>query len=153
MRDRDDRKDSRQDSRNDGPKLDEAYDAGTVSAVIRPAAIVPEDAARAILLELSMHSIHSDGLWLAEPSRWNRYDRPNDPSADQPPRLIGTIQVAYGTPTKYEITIYRVSITRTGVELGWTVSSLTDEALAFGDLTLAQCPRATLAAPPEPYWY
>ena len=43
--------------------------------------------------------------------------------------LIGSVQVAYGTPTRYELTIYRVTITRRGQELGWTVESLTDEAL------------------------
>ena len=83
-----------------------------LTEVIRPAAIVPEEAARAILVELSLNSVHAGGLWLAEPSRWNRYDRPwrrADPTpATAPPQLLGTIQIAYGTPTKYEITIYRV---------------------------------------------
>ncbi len=60
-------------------------------------------------------------------------------------------QVAYGTPTKYEITIYQVTITQAGQDAGYMVASLCDEALGFGDLTLAQCPRATLAAPPKPF--
>ena len=67
--------------------------------------------------------------------------------------MIGTIQVAYGTPTKYEITLYRVTVSRFGTEEGWTVDSLCDEALGFGGLTLAECPRATLAAPPRPFRY
>ena len=55
---------------------DEAYDEGVITGVIRPAAVVPEEAARAILVELSFNSVRADGLWLAEPSRWYRYDRP-----------------------------------------------------------------------------
>ena len=133
-------------------EVDAAYDDELISQVIRPAAIVPEEAASAILIELSLRNVASGGLWLGEPSRWKRYDRPwaslNDPAGSE---LIGSIQVAYGTPTKYEITIYRVTITRFGHGEGRTVDSLTDEALGFGDLTLAQCPRAQLAATPKPF--
>jgi hypothetical protein len=135
-----------------GDTGDVAYDENVLSEVIRPAAIVPEDAARAILVELSLNSVHSGGVWRAEPSRWNRYDRPwaatDDPGASC---LLGSIQVAYGTPTKYEITIYRVSITRRGTELGFTVQRLTDEALGHGDLSLDQCPRASIQPPPKPF--
>lgn len=64
---------------------------------------------------------------------------------------MGSIQVAYGTPTKYELTIYRVIITRRGHELGWSVESLTDEALGLGGLSLRECPRAELKTPPKPF--
>ena len=132
--------------------LDEAYDEGMITEVIRPAAVVPEEAARAILVELSVNSVHADGLWLAEPSRWYRYDRPwPSENPDDATGLVGALQIAYGTPTKYEITIYRVTITRLGASLGWTVSSLCDEALGFGDLSLEECPRAALVAPPKPF--
>jgi len=131
----------------------EITEDGSLTEVIRPAAVVPEEAARAILVELSLRSVHAGGLWLAKPSSWHRYDRPfpADDVPGQEPRLIGTIQIAYGTPTKYEITVFRVSVTRFGSEQGWTVQSLSDEALGFGDLTLADCPRAALNAPPKPF--
>ena len=77
------------------------------------------------------------------------YDRPLD--SDEPANLIGSLQVAYGTPTRYEITIYRVTVTGFGTERGWTVASLCDEALQFGGLTLEACPRAELGAPPKPF--
>jgi hypothetical protein len=120
--------------------------------VIRPAAIVPEAAARAILTGMAHSSVYMDGFWLAEPSRWTRYDRPwvrpGDPGETQ---RLGTIQVAYGTPTKYEITIFQVAVTQIGADTGVSVQTLCDEALAFGELTLAECPRATLSAPPKPF--
>jgi hypothetical protein len=122
----------------------EAYDEGVVSEVIRPAAIIPEESARAVLVELALRDVQNGGVWQSEPSLWSRYDRPwegyGSPGGAE---LIGTIQVAYGTPTRYEITI--------GTAQGWAVESLCNEALGFGNLDLASCPRATLNAPPKPF--
>lgn len=130
----------------------EPHDRGEVSEVIRPAAIVPEHAARAVLVELAVRDVLAGGLWQSTPSLWSRYDRPWQ-AADAPggSALVGTIQVAYGTPTRYEITIYRVTVTRHGAQQGWTVESLCNEALGLGGLDLASCPRASLAAPPKPF--
>src|SRR4051794_18376156 len=124
-------------------------DEGAVTEVIRPAAVIPEESARTVLMELALRDQRAGGLWTAEPSVWRRYDRPAGPgdTAD----LIGSIQVAYGTPTRYEITLYRATVTRFGTAAGWTVESLCDEALGFGGLSLAQCPRAELTPPPSPF--
>ena len=35
----------------------EAYDEGVVSEVIRPAAVVPEESARAVLVELALRDV------------------------------------------------------------------------------------------------
>lgn len=127
---------------------------GAVTQVIRPAAIIPEAAARLILVELALRDVSNGGLWLSDPSRWARYDSPwtglGDPGGSG---LVGTIQVAYGTPTRYEITIYRATVTARGQSAGWSVGSLCDEALALGGLDLANCPRASLTAPPKPFRY
>jgi hypothetical protein len=133
--------------------VSEAFGDGVVTEVLRPSAIVPEDAARNILIEMAMRDVRLDGEWWADPATWRRYDKAWDgPERTQgTAQLLGSIQVAYGTPTKYEITIYRVSITRRGTELGLTVQGLTDEALGHGDLTLSQCPRAQIQAPPRPF--
>ncbi len=134
--------------------LAEAYDEGFVSEVIRPAAIVPEHSARAVLVELALRDVQNGGPWRSEPTLWSRYDRPwAGPGSPGDAQLIGTIQVAYGTPTRYEITIYRVSITRQATEDGWTVENLCDEALGFGGLDLARCPRAALLAVPRPFQF
>jgi hypothetical protein len=140
-------------SDDEADSTDAAY-GGDVTEVIRPAAIVPEEAARAILVELSLNGVQAGGVWLSRPSRWERFDRPwpgeQSPGESQ---AVGSIQVAYGTPTKYELTIYRVTITQRGSELGWSVTSLCDEALGYGDLSLAACPRAQLTPPPRPFRY
>jgi hypothetical protein len=61
------------------------------------------------------------------------------------------MQVAYGIPTRYEITIFRATISELGDSHGWTVETLCDEALSYGGLTLATCPRAALTTPPRPF--
>jgi hypothetical protein len=133
--------------------VSEAYDEGAISEVIRPAAILPESNARGVLVELAFRDVHNGGHWDAQPTLWRRYDRPWDGPGGGvgTAELIGSIQVAYGTPTRYEITIYRVTVTRLGRTHGWSVESLCDEALGFGGLDLASCPRATLSPPPRPF--
>ena len=131
----------------------QAYDEGTVTEVIRPAAIMPESAARAVLADLALHDVRAGGCWLSSPTSWRRYDHPWD-GADGgagSAQLVGGIQVAYGTPTRYEITIFRATVTAAGTADKWTVTSLCNEALGFGGLTLATCPRADLRPPPRPF--
>jgi hypothetical protein len=131
----------------------EAVDEGVVTAVIRPAAILPENATREVLMQLALNDVRVGGLWQADPSVWRRYDQPWDGLDGGPgsAALLGTMQVAYGIPTRYEITIFRATISEIGHRSGWTVESLCDEALGYGGLTLATCPRASLAAPPRPF--
>jgi hypothetical protein len=131
----------------DHPEIEEM-----ITQVIRPAAIIPEAAARAILTGMAVTSVYTDGLWLAEPSRWIRYDRPWTLPLDQGrTNRLGIIRVAYGMPTKYEITIFQVAITQAGIAAGISPQDLADEALQFGGLTLAGCPRAAVSTPPKPF--
>jgi len=130
----------------------QAYDEFVITEVIRPAAVLPESAAREVLVELAFRDVNAGGLWHARPSDWHRYDRPwPGPEDLGGAQLLGSMQVAYGTPTRYEITIYRATITAAGTQQGWTVESLCNEALGLGGLTLASCPRADLAPPPRPF--
>ncbi|MBV9290860.1 MAG: hypothetical protein JO222_00290 [Frankiales bacterium] len=131
----------------------EAPDEGVVTEVIRPAAVIPEEVARVILMELALRDVRVGGLWEAEPSVWRRFDRPWDGvnGTAGSAELLGTIQVAYGVPTRYEITLFRATVTRLGSDGGWGVNDLCNEALGFGGLTLATCPRAELKPPPRPF--
>jgi hypothetical protein len=130
----------------------EVYDEGVVSEVIRPAAIIPEESARTVLVELAIRDVQNNGHWQSEPTLWSRYDRPWEGYGSRgSSELVGTIQVAYGTPTRYDITIYRATVTKFGTTSGWTVERLCNEALGYGGLDLASCPRASLSEPPKPY--
>lgn len=125
-----------------------------ITEIIQPAAIIPEDCARSILVEMALRDTTNGGLWSADPARWARYDMPwRSPEDPGDARLIGSVQIAYGTPTTYEISIYCATITAYASHLGWTVVSLCDAALGLGGLTLAACPRAPLSQPPTPLRY
>jgi hypothetical protein len=132
--------------------VDGAVEEGVVSEVIRPAAVIPEEAARTVLMQLSIDDARVGGLWEAEPSAWRRFDKPWDGGgAPGSAELIGSIHIAYGVPTRYEITIFRATVTAFGTTNDWTVERLCDEALRHGGLSLATCPRADLKPPPRPF--
>lgn len=132
--------------------LAEVYEEVASTEVIRPSAVLPEAAAREVLVELAMQDVRGGGLWDASPVLWRRYDRPWLTSEVRGEALlIGSMQVAYGVPTRYAITIYRATITTFGERAGWTVTALCDEALGHGGYTLADCPRAELSPPPAPF--
>ena len=124
--------------------------ATETSRVIRPAAVLHEEHARQVLTELEAQDVATGGVWNASIGLWQRYDGPWDgPGGTMgASRLVGTIATVYGSPTKYEITIYRATITAYGAEAGWTVERLCNEALAAAGLTLENCPRADLLAAP-----
>jgi hypothetical protein len=120
------------------------------SRVIRPAAVLPAEAATRIVVALEERDVSNGGVWNATPTLWQRYDRPWDGAGltRGSAVLVGSIAVAYETPVRDHITLYRANVTAAGHEAGWTVDALCDEALAYGGLTLAGCPRATLQEPP-----
>jgi hypothetical protein len=125
---------------------------GETTTVIRPSAILGEAAARVVVAELESRDVSRGGVWSASSGLWQRYDEPwNGIGGTRgSAQLVGTIAAVYGTPNKYDITIYRVTTTEHGRAAGWTVEGLCDDALQYADLTLATCPRAALAAPPTP---
>jgi hypothetical protein len=116
--------------------------------VIRPAAVLPEQAAMRILDALRMQDVGRGGMWNASSALWQRYDKPWDELSGLrgDAQLIGTICVAYDTPTRFTITVYRVTVTAAGIAAGWSVTRLCDDAFGYGGLTLANCPRAELRA-------
>lgn len=114
--------------------------------------MLPEASARAVLAALERLDVSRGGQWNASPGIWQRYDRPWDGAAGSTgsAKLVGTIAAVYGTPSRYEITIYRATVTEHGLASGWSVEALCDDALAHAGLTLARCPRAALVSPPLP---
>ena len=120
--------------------------------VIRPAAVLREQEASRVVAALEQEDVARGGVWNAAPGLWQRYDHPWDGDGGMvgSARLMGTIGVVYGSPSRYEITIYRVTVSEEGVSQGGSVESLCDDALRHGGLTLDECPRAELTAPPMP---
>ncbi|HEX3825274.1 MAG TPA: hypothetical protein VHV79_12485 [Mycobacteriales bacterium] len=119
--------------------------------VIRPAAVLREAEGRQVVTALSALDVGSGGVWNVNPGLWQRYDKSWDGIGGMAgtSKLVGTIGAAYGAPTRYEITVYRVTVTEHGATLGWTVDSLCNEALGYAGLTLENCARAELEDPPQ----
>ena len=119
--------------------------------VIRPAAVLEARAATQVLSALRSEDVATGGIWNASASVWQRYDRAwNGVGGTRgEARLVGTVAVMYDAPARHEVTIYRVTITQHGLETGWTVESLCDDALTSTGLTLASCPRAELTTAPR----
>jgi hypothetical protein len=115
--------------------------------VIRPAAVLPERAAREILAWLATHDVSQGGCWSSGVGTIQRYSGPFDGASGMRGSavLLGSLHITWET---YEATIYRVSITEAGAARGLTVDRLCDEVLRVADLTLASCPRAQLLAAP-----
>ena len=122
------------------------------TTVIRPSAVLADRLAKQIVIELERRDVSVGGVWSASVGLWQRYDKPWAEGHKGDSQLMGTIGTMYGTPSKYDITIYRVTVTEAGAKAGWTVESLCDDALKFVDLTLASCPRTSLStAKPDPF--
>lgn len=123
---------------------------GTVETIIRPAAVLPTAAARAILTALADADVSRGGVWNASTTLWQRYDHAWDGVGGMRGAavVVGTIAVMYDHPRPHEITIYKVSVADAGVAQGWTTEKLCDDALRHAGLTLASCPRADLLSPP-----
>lgn len=115
--------------------------------VIRPSAVLAASLAAQILLELEHRDVSRGGVWSASAGLWQRYDHAWDgPGGTHgTATLLGSIGAVYGTPSKYDITIYRVTVTDQGARQGWNVERLCDDALQHVGLTLATCPRTEVA--------
>lgn len=126
--------------------------ATQTSRVIRPAAILHDEVARELLAALAEQDVAAGGVWNVSIGLWQRYDQPwNGPGGTMgDAKLVGTVATVYAAPTKFELTIYRVTVTEHGAQLGWTVESLCDDALGPVGLTLETCPRAELPNAPAP---
>jgi hypothetical protein len=122
-----------------------------VGVVLRPAAVLPRIQAEKVVEALSDLDVAKGGVWIVNPGVWQRYDKPWDGTGGMAgsSKLVGTIGTAYGSPTKYDITLYRVTLTAHGMENGWTIERLCDDALGYAGLSLANCPRADLNQPPD----
>jgi hypothetical protein len=121
--------------------------------VIRPAAILSEAAARQILHGLALDDVRSGGHWWARVGTWRRYHEPWPPGSQHPGDAlpIGALSCVYDSPSRYCVTVFRVSMTSYGLSLGWTTASLCDDAFRHAALTLADCPRASMPLPPRPF--
>ena len=117
--------------------------------VIRPAAVVPQRAARLIMSWLAARDVTCGGCWAHDVTYIKRFSGPFDGLAGMRGSsvLLGSLHITWD---KYSVTIFRVNLTDEGVAHGLTVDGLCDEVLGIAGLSLATCPRADLVSAPKP---
>lgn len=132
--------------------IPDVYGQLGISEQIEPAAVLTEEPGHVVTMALSALDVRHRGVWDVSTGSWTRYDQgwlsAGDPGEA---RAVGAVHVTYGIPSRYDMTIYRVSLTPHGVELGWTVQALVDEVLRPAGLTMETVPRAALKAAPKPF--
>jgi hypothetical protein len=118
--------------------------------VLRPAALLTARDAARVLAGLQGQDVSTGGVWNATTTLWQRYSQPWNGAhgARGDAQLVGSIGVMYDAPARHQITLYRVTLTEIGSLLGWSASTLCNDALAFVGRTLDQCPRGELATIP-----
>ena len=122
---------------------------GAHERVIRPAAVLPERAAREMMRWLELHDVTCGGCWAHDVAYVKRFTGPFDgPSGMRGSAvLLGSVHMTWD---RYEATIYRANVTDEGAARGLTVEGLCDELLGHVGLSLATCPRADLVDAPVP---
>lgn len=117
--------------------------------VIRPAAVVPERAAKQIMEWLEDNDVTRGGRWLHDINCVQLFSGPFDgPSGMRGTAvLFGSIHMVW---ERWNATIYRANISEAGAGDGLTVERLCDHVLGVVGLSLATCPRADLVDAPVP---
>ena len=122
------------------------------SAAIRPAAVLPREAAAVARRTLEERDVSRGGVWNATGGVWQRYDRPWTGAAGSRggAELIGSIGVIHDRPGPGEIALYKVTLTAVGRQLHFTEEALANEVLGYAGLSLATCVRAEIDDTAEP---
>ena len=96
--------------------------------------------AHEVMTALRAQDVRRGGCWLFAANVWQRFDRPwSGPDSPDGAQLLGSLYVTHGSPTAYEVTINRGTVTPTGEALGWTPESICGEALATAGFSLRDC--------------
>jgi hypothetical protein len=115
--------------------------------------VLADATVREVLADLSAQDVKRGGVWLVEAGHWHRYDRPwnGDDGGPGTAQRLGGVHVAYGTPTRYEVTVYRATITEAGARCGWTVPDLLAQVLRSVALTADNHRQLEQKSAPKPF--
>ena len=121
----------------------------SVATQVRPAIVLPDREARALLTAAEREDVSRGGCFSAGPAGVQVWSGPwngllgRHGSAEH----LGSVDWSYDTPTRHYITVYRVMVTTAGHAAGQTPQSLLDRVLALAGV---QAPRDALALPVPP---
>ena len=135
----------------DGLRLKtEAVAVPALTSQVRPALVLPELQARALLDAASREDVSSGGCYSAGPAGIQLWSGPfNGPDGRKGTALhLGSVDWTYDTPAKHWAMIYRAMVTQDGVTRGETTTTVLARVLALTGLSV-EGDRVTLPAPPS----
>jgi hypothetical protein len=134
----------------DGLRLKtEAVAVPALTSHVRPALVLPELQARALLDASNHEDVSSGGCFSAGPAGIQRWSGPfNGPDGQKGTAVhLGSVDWTYDTPAKHWALIYRAMVTQEGIEHGETTLSILISVLGLTGLSI-EGDRVQLATPP-----
>lgn len=127
----------------------EAVAVPALTSQVRPALVLPEVQARALLDAAARADVSRGGCFAASPAGVQVWSGPFDGVGGSRGNSVhlGSIDWTYDTPAKHWALIYRAMVTQAGVERGETTTSVLTRVLALTGLSI-DGDRITLPTPP-----
>jgi hypothetical protein len=128
---------------------EEAVAVPALTSHVRPALVLPEQQARALLDAARREDVGSGGCFAAGPAGIQLWSGPFDGTggAKGAAAHLGSVDWTYDTPAKHWALIYRAMVTHEGVRRGETTTTILARVLALTGLSI-DGDRVTLPAPP-----
>src|SRR3954449_4207422 len=120
-----------------------------LTSQVRPALVLPERQARALLDAAAREDVGAGGCFAAGPAGIQAWSGPFDgPGGGKGSAVhLGSIDWTYDTPAKHWAMIYRAMVTHEGVALGETTTTVLARVLALTGLSI-EGDRVQLPSPP-----
>jgi hypothetical protein len=120
-----------------------------LTSQVRPALVLPELQARALLDAASREDVSNGGCFCAGPAGIQLWSGPfNGPNGGKGTAIhLGSIDWTYDTPAKHWALIYRAMVTQDGIEHGETTLSVLTRVLGLTGLSI-EGDRVQLPTPP-----
>jgi len=103
---------------------------------VRPALVLPEREGRALLTAAQREDVSNGGCFSAGPAGIQVWSGPWTGAGGSrgDAQHLGSVDWSYDTPVRHYITIYRVLVTASGVEVGESTQSLLERVLGLAGL-------------------
>jgi hypothetical protein len=121
-----------------------------LTSQVRPALVLPERAARALLEAAGQEDVSRGGSFAAGPAGIQVWSGPFDGAGGTRGSAVhlGSVDWTYDTPAKHWAMIYRAMVTHDGVARGETTATVLARVLALTGLSV-EGDRVTLPSPPN----
>lgn len=128
---------------------DDAVAVPALTSQVRPALVLPEGQARALLDAANRQDVSRGGCFAASPAGVQVWSGPFDGIGGSRGSSVhlGSVDWTYDTPAKHWALIYRAMVTQAGIEYGETTTTMLLRVLALTGLSI-DGDRITLPTPP-----